>query len=151
MVPDVQNQSIVLPAYARHFDRVPRAELDRVGEQVESDLPNFAGVGDHRPGRLARVEAQLHRVRLREGGDGDEKIPDEHGELDGLELQLQLSRLDLREVENVVDELQQVRPGEIRPADAGNLLLVQRTVDVVEKKGRVPENRVDRGAQLVAH
>src|SRR5205814_10635810 len=64
-------------------------------------------------------------------------------------VQLELAGLDLREVEDVVDQRQQVLPALLDGRQAAGLL--GREVAVPLQQLRIAEDRVERRAQLVAH
>src|SRR5262245_2058370 len=63
----------------------------------------------------------------------------------------QLTGLDLREVEHVIDEAEKVFAVGLKALKHLPHLLRRFAVDVVENKLGVAENGVERGAQLVAH
>ena len=85
--------------------------------------------------------------RLRDGDDGLD-----HGlECVFVDREPELARLDLRQVEDIVDEREQMLA--VRPDVLQDLLRLVRhvAVDAVEKHLRVAENRIQRRAELVAH
>ena len=59
--------------------------------------------------------------------------------------------LDLREIENVVDQREQVLRGGLDSREALFLPVGELAVDAVEQQRRVSDERVDRRAQLVRH
>ena len=127
-----------------------RRVLDRVGEQVVEDLPEAPRI---RHGAV-RADAgdDLKTLPVRERADSGKHLTQRRAELQGLGVQLDPPRLDLGEVEYVVDELQEVPASVVDVLDplgwhapsiaVGRLGAHQ----VAEAKDRV-EGR----AQLVAH
>ena len=128
-------------------------EFEGVGQQVEHDLlqPLFVGA-DGRAAALRRTrprtarpfsEASWRKVRsmccLRPAsGMSPISIDDGAG-------------FDLRQVENVVDQVEQVGAGAVDGARELDLLLVEVALLVVGQQLRQDQQRVERGAQLVAH
>src|SRR5688500_12321156 len=132
-------------------DRLSATELGGVREQIEQDLPHAAGIADDRFRIPIDVELERSRVFIGQGADGNEEILDGSGERDGLERELDLSRLDLREVEHVVHELEQMVRRLVRSLQPVRLLFVEWAVDVVEQQRVVADDRVDGSPKLVAH
>ena len=106
-----------------HLDVAVSGELDGVGQQVLEDLLQALGVAVH---RARQVVGELHVERQVLGlGDVPEVAVDvvaQAGEGDLLDLDGDGAGLDLREVENVVDEVQQVGAGRIDVARELDLL-----------------------------
>src|SRR5919204_68972 len=82
---------------------VLRAELHRVREQVEQHLPELSAVREHR-GRWRRGLADLDALALRLRLHQRDRVVDRGLRQDRLEAQLDAARLDLRQVEDVVDQ-----------------------------------------------
>ena len=124
-------------------------ELHRVGEEVDEDLAQPALVADDRARqRCIRRIQELDPLCRRRGGEHVDGAFDAGGKGERLVLQLDLARLDLREVEDVVDDRQECITG--RPDDLGvvALLLVQ---GCVQQQPAHPDDRVHRRADLMAH
>ena len=126
-----------------------RRELDRVAEQVPQDLSHPAGVGDDRRRAPVRdLVAGLEPLLDRRGGHLGQGVLDDAGDVDRLGLDLELARLDLREIEDVADEHEQgIAAG---ADDVEAFALVGAHVGVGEER-RHPDHGVERSAQLVAH
>ena len=125
-------------------------ELHRVREEVEEDLPEPPLVGMDGGGERRREvggEGEPFRVGLDagEGGDG----PEEVGEAERRGPHLELARLDLGEVEHVVDEAEEVVPAPLDHVDARAVLVGEGLV-AAEELG-VAEDAVERCPELVAH
>ena len=101
--------SSVQPGRARRRRSLrPFGELDGVADQIDEDLPQASGIADERVGHVRhdaarQLEAFLVRAR-RQQADG---VLDDVAESERDALERQLARLDLREVEDVVDEREQ--------------------------------------------
>ena len=83
-------------------------ELHRVGQQVEQDLAQSAQVADDRGRQIVlQLVGELDALGGGRGHDHVERALDALGEAEGLVDEVDLARLDLREVEDVVDDRQQ--------------------------------------------
>src|SRR5690606_35249165 len=136
---------------AADVDGLALPEPGRIGEQVEEDLPHAAGVGHD--GDLAPFgrDPELGAVLLGHGPDRGEQLIDHVGHADLLELEPDLARLEPAQVEHVVDELVEVPGGALAAFDPFALFFRERPVGPGEQEVVVADDRVDRGAQLVAH
>ena len=124
-------------------------ELHRVSEQVQQHLAQAVGVAEH-AARDVRGDIGREREPLlaRGGGQDVGRVLDRDDRRERDALQLHPAGLDLREVEDVVDDRQQ-RLG--RVAHGGRVLarfFVERRLQ--QQLGH-PDDRVDRRADLVAH
>ena len=83
-------------------------ELDRVAEQVDEDLADAAWVAAHPHGHL-RIDhdRKLEILLVRLGRDQLRRLLDHDAEVEVDHLDVDLARLDLREVEDVVDDREQ--------------------------------------------
>jgi hypothetical protein len=142
-------------------DRDPPArlgELHRVRQQVDEDLPHAVLVAEvRRPvvvvaGRRAAVAVgQLDgAVRGRRPHQGDRR-PRGRGRAGGAPGDGHPAGLDLREVEHVVHEPEQVPPAGGDPVEVTPLGVRHRPGQPEVEQLGVAEHRVERGAQLVAH
>ena len=141
----------VAPLLAHDDDDLPLVrELDRVADEVGQDLPHApgVGVGDH-------AGLPLHAERDRLAAEKHLRLADhlvrEDGEVDLRARELELSALDRAELEDVVDELEEVRAG---AADLLDLLARVRrewAVDLGDQDVGEAEDGVERAPELVAH
>ena len=92
-----------------HGDRARGRELEAVAHQVDEHLLDLAEVAAHgQAARRGRLEHELEPLLLRlDVGDGVDLV-EQRPQVDRLDLQRQSPRLDLRDVEHVVDEAEQV-------------------------------------------
>src|SRR3989442_8267782 len=130
-------------------DLARRRELDAVGREVHEDLAQASDVADdQRRGRL------LQRVRQLDVGARDfrgrelQRFLDAGHEIERRLLELELSRLDLREVEDLVDDRQQVLAA--HPDRLGHLALLLVEAGVGHEV-RHADDRVHRRPDLMAH
>ncbi len=123
-----------------------RGELDGVGEEIDDDLFETALIGLNTLHRRARFE--LDGDVLAHGRLADHAHRALHGaaEVDVAEMKLQLARLDLGEVEDVIDQLQQVAPALFDGTHGLVLFFVQRTIDSRLQYLGDAEDGVQRGA-----
>ena len=76
----------------------------------------------------------------------------DHGiEVEGLEEEVHLARLDLRQVENVVDQGEQMPAGAVNPLQVGNELLLLQVLGLFHEQLAVADDGVHGCAQLMAH
>ena len=124
-------------------------ELDGVVDEVRQDLAEAERVAQQMlgdAGRDVRQELEPLVVRLLRGERGDRA--DDFVELEVGGFDVELAGLDLREVEDVVDDGQQRRAGVVDLADVVALLGVERRL---EREVREADDGVHRRADFVAH
>src|SRR5262249_15494756 len=93
-----------LRRHAHEYMTVTR-ELDRVPDQVREDLTSAAGIGDHEPRRLERIIQEELDVRASDrGGEQGKDVLDAILQIEGRRIEAHLSDLELREIEDVVDD-----------------------------------------------
>ena len=124
-------------------------ELDRVRDEVEQYLPQ-AGRVPHDSCRHVLVDeaAQLELLLPRTRCDDVERALDTRPEIDRLLLELELARLDLRVVEDVVDHVEQRVSA--RADHLGELALLGGQLRPEEEAGHA-DHGVHRRPDLVAH
>ena len=124
-------------------------KLDGVAQQVEEDLPDARDVADDL-GRQRRLElvGQLQSFRECLGRQQLKRVFDARLRIERLQIELQLAGLDLREVENVVDDRQQ--PVAARADHLDPLTLRARQRRIQQQRGHA-DHAVHRRADLVAH
>ncbi len=126
-------------------------ELDRVTGQVEQHVAQLVGITHELALRGAEIggrQDQRQPLVARQRTHDVVEIVEQHAQLEGLLHQVDAARFDACQVEDVVDLTEQRAAGRFNGRQQLALLLVQ---------GGVPEHvahaddRVDRGADLVAH
>ncbi len=140
---DPRRAHVHLPAGGR--------ELHGVREQVEDHLLDPALVAvDHvdlRIGGERDADPVLRRALAHHHHAALERLP----QRERVHLELDLSGLDLGEVEDVVDQREQVVPGRDDVVEVLGLLLVDRADHLVAEHLREADDRVQRRPQLVGH
>ena len=129
-----------------------RGELEGVGQQVEHHLLQPLLVGADRVGQGV-VEIDLEREALfrRQLAEGAFHMLLERGQRHVAKLDRHRAGLDLRQVEDVVDQAEQIGAGAMDRARELGLLFVEVALLVVGQQLRQDQQRVQRRAQLVAH
>ncbi len=126
-------------------------ELHRVRQQVDENLLHRPLVGQDRG---SRVDERFER-QPRLGGLGlhhAQRVGRRRGDVDRHGMQFELARLDLRHVEHVVDEAQQVAAAVVDVVDIFAVFEgLERPEGLVPDDVGKPDDRVQRRAQLVAH
>ena len=129
-----------------------RGELERVREQVLENLLQPLRVARERPRQgVVDVELEAQVLRLRDVVERPEDRFAERGEGDLLRLDGDGARLDLRQVEDVVDQRQQVGAGRMDVPGEVHLLGGEVAAAVLGELLPEDQNRVERRPQLVRH
>ncbi len=123
-------------------------ELDRVAGKVQQHLTEAQQVAVEHRRHAVHVNHQLEVAAARAVDDQREHIVDHllHAEVG--HLQPQLAGLDLRQVQDVVDDVQQVFG---RGGDLAHLVELARVVEAAAQQVRQAQDRIHRRADLVAH
>ena len=151
-----ENRMIVAPSAAGIEDREPDAallgELERIGEQILEHLLKALGVCDQAAAEVGvgvHIEGQLAVLRFVAEGPGDHL---QHtGEEDLFGFDGDGAGFDLREIEDVADEVEQVGSGAVNGARELDLLGSKVAVGIVAELLAEHQNAVERRAQLVRH
>ena len=132
-----------------HHDLADLGELHGVGEQVDHHLTQAGDVAGDAVGH-GRVDQECELQTLAGGRFGDEveRRLDTRPQVEGRHFQLEPTGVDLREVEDVVDDPEQRLA--TRSDDLGELPLARLQVGV-EQEAAHPDHGVHRCADLVAH
>ena len=144
-----RGRAVQATAAHREHDLAPLGELDRVREQVQEHLAQAGHVTDDR-GRGA-VADQVREVQALLGGPRGHEVEralDALPQVERLGLELELPRLDLGEVEDVVDDGQERVAALTDDLRELALLVGQRGV---QEEPAHPDHGVQRGPDLVAH
>jgi len=128
-------------------------ELERVRQQVLEDLlqPLLVRLDRRRDVRTVHLDLERELLVLR---DGAERPLDELAEVAELHVghvHVHASRFDLREVEDVVDQVEEIRARAVDRVRELDLLLREVAVRILLQQLREDEQRVERRAQLVRH
>ena len=124
-------------------------ELHGVGTEVEQDLPDPGAVPEERR-RNVRLDVDQELDPFGVGGARQDPpdVVDDAGQVERGLLDLELAGLDLREVEDVVDDHQQALRRQLDAGSELRLLLVE--IGLEQEIGE-PDDAVHRRPDLVAH
>ena len=147
--PDVQRVVRHVHRFGREFDLARRRELHGVRQQVQQHLAQPLRIAAH-DGRQHGVRAPEEGQPLRAGAERDRAHRLEHqvAQIERRVVQLELARLELAEVEDVVDDRLERRAAVPRRLEVVARLGVER---VAEREFGVAHEAVDRRPDLVAH
>ena len=139
-------------AAGRECDDAALGELAGVREQVEEHLPHAREVRVHRADLLVDLDDQSIVILLDERANGRRRGLDDLADRERLRGELHLPGLDLREIEHVVDQREQVlaRGLDLRQV-ANERLESDLLLRLLLQHLAVADDRVERCAQLVAH
>ena len=129
----------------------PRRELDGVREQVEDDLAEAPLVAGHQVDVRCELERELNAVLDRAFAHHHDAAFERLAQREAGELELDLPGLDLRQVEHVVDQREQMVARGEDVVEVLLLLLVDLAEHPLPQHLREADDRVQRGAQLVRH
>ncbi len=132
-------------------DRSLAGELGGVAEEVEEDLPRLGQVAVDRAEVVGEGEAQRVPVLADDGVDRADHLVDHLADVERLQVELHPAGLDLRQVEDPVDEAEQVaaRGLDLRQVgDVGRAVVLD---GALLQQLAVEDDRVERRAELVAH
>ena len=135
----------------RHVDghNAMLGELVGVAHQIEQRLADSRLVGVHLADILRTVEDDLVAVLGRRGGDGGDHIVDQRRDGEGLDVHVHPAGFDLRQVQDVVDELQQVVRRAQHALERFELLGVLQVAGILMQHLRQADDRIQGRAQLV--
>ena len=127
----------------------PIGELESVANQVQENLPQPARVADQYLGNIrANIHGELDAFLGRPDREQPQAIADAVGEVELYRVQFELSRLDLRKIEDIVKNRHQRVRRFLHGAEAFALLRVLRGF---QSQFRHSENSVHRCTDLVTH
>src|SRR3546814_12405825 len=115
---------------------------------VEHELFLFFFLMRRRPPRSTRTATRFPYTTLFRSPD---RLADDLFDRDVGFVEILPPRFDLREIENVLQQRQQMAPGVLDAVDIFMLLVVERADIAEPQELRVADHRVERRAQLVAH
>src|SRR4051812_30238361 len=126
-------------------------ELHRVGKEVHQDLLHLALVGVELAEPLIDDQAERDAVALRALADQRHRVRDGGRQVEDGKLELHAAGLDLREIEDVVDEREKMTARLVDVLQVIELLGVQLTEHLVDQHFREADDGVQRRPQLVRH
>ena len=132
---------------AADFDAAVFGELDRIAEVVEQRLADAGRVAEQAGRQVLGLNLQVEPARFRAFGEHVAYLLDQSSRVDLDLLQRQLAGLDLREVEDVVDDVVEVLAGIVDLLQA--LFLLVGLAGAAQQVNHA-DDRVERGPDLVA-
>jgi hypothetical protein len=126
-------------------------ELAGIAEKIEQDLLEPHGVRIERAQVLLGFDDEAVLFLLGELSRGADDLIDEPRQIDTLEIEFELAGFDLREVEYLVDEVQQVLSGGIHPAQGLQRVFRAEARRVRDHHLGQADDGVERRAQLMTH
>jgi hypothetical protein len=126
-------------------------ELGGVREQIEEGLPDFRQVGVHRADVVGAGDDQGVAVLVDQRLDDVGDVADQLGDVELFEVEVHPAGLDLREVQDVVDEPEQVLAGRVDPLEIGQEGVGVELLGLLLEHLGVADDRVQGRAQLVRH
>src|SRR5215813_12123868 len=126
-------------------------ELAGIAEEIEQDLPQPHGVDGQCAEVLLGVDDEAVLVLLGKLSGGADDVVDQRCELHGLWVELELSRLDLRQVEHLVDEAEKVSTRAVHALQGPLRLFCAEARRVFDQHVGEPDDGIERRAQLMAH
>ena len=127
-------------------------ELEGIAEQVTENLQDALAVGFQRDGDVGvDVEVEVDLLLGRHRLEGRLELLRDVRERNVGRVDLDLAGLDLRQVEHLVDQVEEVRACAVDRLRVLDLLRIEVRLLVVREHAREDEQRIERRAQLVAH
>ena len=137
--------------HAVHDDRSPGpVVLHCIGKKVDEDLLQPGAIGEDEARDVELREGHPDTALLRLRSDHGLAFEDDFGQRRRLLRQRQLPRLDLRQIEDFVDQLEEV-PSRAKNLGNARLLRGRRRRGVGLHQLGEPEDRIERRAKLMAH
>ena len=150
-VDDGDLDRVLEPARAQRDAPARGGELDRVREQVDDDLLELADVGDPVAEAVLDLERQHQAVAAGPLADQRRAVVEQHRQRGPRQIELHPAGLDLREVEDVVDQREQVVARAVDVEQVLELLVVDLAEHLLAQHLGEADDRVERRAQLVRH
>ncbi len=153
-VPD-RNRHPVGPAAAlatgRQGDFAVLGKFGRVAQKIEDRLAQLGGVGvDDAQIRSALDDKSVGVLGCQRPARRLD-LADEIGQIDGFDVEVHLARLDLGDVEDIVDHGEKVLAGRADLLQVGDILAPLLKLGVFQQDFRIAEHGIERRSQFVAH
>ena len=126
-------------------------ELAAVAENIEQALLELGAVGAHAAEVFGRPNFERIAVLLGQRDDERAHLFEQRHDFDVFEKDVHLAGFDLRQIENVVDQAEQVPAGAFDLLEVGNESFLSEIDCVFLENFAVADDGVERRAQLVAH
>ena len=126
-------------------------ELAGVAQNVEQALLELGAVGAHAAEVVRRPDFERVAVLLGQRNDERAHLFEQRHDLDVFEIDVHPAGLDLRQIENVVDQAEQMAAGAFDLLEVGNETFLAEIGRLFLQDLAVADDGVERRAQLVAH
>ena len=121
-------------------------ELAGIAEQVEQHLPDLGQIGVHGAKLIGAADFKGIGVLLDQRRNGGDHVLEHGGDVEGLQEEVHLAGFDLRQVENVVDQRQQMLAGGLNFLQVGNEVLLAQVFSLLVEHFAVADDGIQRGA-----
>jgi len=106
--PEVDTQQLAASLPQHQSNLAFLGELDGIANEIDDDLAQALAVPQHARVKIGRnIADQLQTFAVRTLGEGIDRILDDFAHAERFRVQLQLTRFDLREIQDVVDDVEQ--------------------------------------------
>src|SRR5438093_7052503 len=147
-----RDDDVAVRADGGHVDATAvRRELHCVGEQVEQDLLHLSWVGFDQIDARRNLEPQRDRMPHRAFPHHRDAVLQRLDQRERVDVELHPACLDLRQIEDVVDEAEQVAAGAEHVVQVFGLLWVEWPKHLLEEHLREPDDGVEWCPELVGH
>ena len=128
-----------------------RCEFNGIADQIIQHLLNFGVIALHRGQIGVNFRLEFHRLIQQQplGGDGD--IFENLDEINLFNQCVHLSGFNFGKIEDIVNQLQNHAGGLVRLGQVLQLFLRDFALQIVHGKRQIADQRVQRGAQFMAH
>src|ERR1700674_1784277 len=126
-------------------------ELDRVAAEIDQDLVQRPAVGAGLHGLLRGGHGELETFVASQGAETAHHLSGHLGAIQRQKVSFPLARLDLGEVQQIVDYRQQMAAARLHRLELLLLLGVQRAGQLHEQGARKTDDGIQGSSQLVAH
>ena len=140
-----------LEALRHHGEAAVLSELAAIAQNVEQALLELGPISADAAEVFSQTELKRIAVLLGERNDERANLFEQRDELDILEKDIHPAGFDLRQIENVVDQAEQVPAGTLDLLQVGNERFLSEIGDVFLENFAVADDGIERRAQLVAH
>src|ERR1039458_1184982 len=132
-------------------DQTVFGELAGVAQQVEQYLTHASLVAQHGAQRFGARHFQPVAIIFQQRADGAYGVVNQRQHVEALNRQLHLSRFDLRKIEDIVDQAQQMLAGPPDFAEIRQQVLMPAIVGHLLQHLAITDDRIQRRAELMAH
>ncbi len=126
-------------------------ELHGIGEQVQDDLSHQSGIGTDAQFRLRHRYAEIEPLAFGVRAHRVDDVADDALAHHRFEMRFDLAGLDLRDIQQVVDEREQVSRARLDRGELFFLVSIERTGQLEHQRAGESDDGIERCAQFVRH